>query len=213
MGDVLVIMDDVQYDKRYTNRNRIMATNGWTWISVPINKDHKFLSNMMVEINNEIPWREYHWRKIYHSYANAKFFYLYENYFKSLYEKEWKFLFDLDLETMKKIIEWLGIKIKIIKESELNVKGTSTERLVNVCKIIGADTYVAGKGSQNYMDEKLFEKNNLKVEYQNYTPIQYPQYLSEYFVPDLSIIDMLFNVGPDSLKLVTGNTLQILNQK
>ena len=213
MADVFVIMDDAQYDKRYTNRNRIMATNGWTWISVPINKDHKFLSNMLVEINNEMPWKEYHWKKIYHSYANTKFFHLYENYFKDLYARDWKFLFDLDLETIKKTIEWLGIKIKIIRESELNVEDTSTQRLVNVCKAIGADTYVAGRGSQNYMDEKLFEKNNLKVEYQNYAPIQYSQHLSDCFVPDLSIIDMLFNVGPDSLKLITGKTLQVLNQK
>lgn len=43
-------MDDAQYDKRFTNRNRIMATNGWTWITVPINKDHKFLPNSQVEL-------------------------------------------------------------------------------------------------------------------------------------------------------------------
>lgn len=205
-------MDDAQYDKRFTNRNRIMATNGWTWITVPINKDHKFLPNMLVEINNDIPWREHHWRKIYHSYANAKFFYMYKNYFEQLYKKEWKFLFDLDFETMKKVIEWLGIKVEIIRGSELNVKGMSTERLVNVCKAMGADTYIAGKGSKNYMEEKLFEKNNLKVEYQNYTQTPYCQHLSEYFIPDLSVIDMLFNVGHESLKLITGNTLEVLNQ-
>lgn len=211
LADVFVIMDDVQYDKRFTNRNRIMATNGWTWITVPIHKDHKFLPNMQVEINNDMSWKEHHWRKIYHSYANANFFNLYKNYFENLYKKEWQFLFDLDLETTKKIIEWLGIKVEIIKGSELNVKGMSTERLVNVCKSIGADTYIAGGGSKNYMDEKLFEKNNLKVEYQNYVQTPYKQHLSEYFVPDLSIIDMLFNVGPNSLKLITGNALEVLH--
>lgn len=212
MADVFVIMDDVQYDKRFTNRNKIMATNGWTWITVPINKDHKFLPNMLVEINNDMAWREHHWRKIYHSYANANFFYLYKNYFENLYKRDWKFLFDLDFETIKKTLEWLGIKVEIIRGAELNVKGMSTERLVNVCKAIGADTYIAGKGSTNYMEEKLFKKNNLKVEYQNYTQTPYRQHLSEYFIPELSIIDMLFNVGSDSLKLIIGNTLEVLNQ-
>jgi hypothetical protein len=196
-------MDDVQYDKRWTNRNRVMATNGWTWLTVPINKDHKFLSNMLVEINNEMPWKEHHWKKIYQSYAKTKYFYLYKDYLENLYKKEWKFLFDFDFETTKKTIDWLDLKIEIVKESELHVKGESTERLVNVCKAVGADTYVAGKGGKYYMEEKLFQKNNLKVEHQNYIPIQYPQRFTDVFVPDLSIIDMVTNVGPDSLKLIT----------
>ncbi len=196
-------MDDVQYDKRWTNRNRIMATNGWTWLTVPINKDHKFLPNMLVEINNEMPWKEHHWKKIYQSYAKTKYFHLYKDYIENLYKKEWTFLFDLDIETTKKTIDWLGLKIEIIRGSELHVKGESTERLVNVCKAIGADTYVAGRDSKKYMDEKLFHKNNLKVEYQDYIPIKYPQRFTDVFVPDLSIIDMITNAGPESQNLIT----------
>lgn len=196
-------MDDVQYDKRFTNRNRIIATNGWTWITVPINKDHKFSPNMVVEINNETEWRELHWKKLFHSYQNSKYFHLYKEYFESLYKKEWKYLFDLDFEIMKKIIDWLGIKIKIIRESELNIKGESTERLVNVCKAIGADTYISGIGGKNYIDEKIFETNGVKLVYQDYKHPKYPQRMSSSFIPDLSIIDMLANVGPDSLKVIT----------
>jgi len=203
-------MDDVQYDKRWTNRNRIMATNGWTWLTIPINKDHKFLPNMLVEINNEIPWKEHHWKKIYQSYAKTKYFHLYKDYLESLYKKEWKFLFDFDFETTKKTIDWLELKIEIVKESELHVKGKSTERLINVCKAIGADTYVAGKGSKYYMEEKLFQKNNLKVEHQNYIPVQYSQRFTDVFVPDLSIIDLVTNMGPDSLKLITSSHENLL---
>jgi len=187
-----------------------MATNGWTWLTVPINKDHKFLPNMLVEINNGMSWKEHHWKKIYQSYAKTKYFHLYKDYLESLYKKEWKFLFDLDFETTKKTIDWLELKIEIIKESELHVKGESTERLINVCKAVGADTYVAGKGSKNYMEEKLFQKNNLKVEYQNYVPMQYSQRFTDIFVPDLSIIDMVTNVGPDSLKLITSTHENLL---
>src|SRR5437867_7484717 len=130
MADVFVIMDDVQYDKRWTNRNRIIATNGWTWLTVPINKDHKFLPNVQVEINNDIDWKEHHFKKIYQSYNRAPFFSLYKDYLSDLFKKDWDMLFDLDFETIKKVIEWLGIKIEIIRESELNVAGMKTERLV-----------------------------------------------------------------------------------
>jgi len=117
--------------------------------------------------------------------------------------RDWKYLFDLDFETLKQIIEWLGLKIRIIRESELTVEGKATERLISICKTIGADTYISGRGGGSYVDEKLFEKNNLRLEYQNYLPQRYPQNLSKSFIPDLSILDMLVNVGPDSLKLIT----------
>ncbi len=200
LADVYVVMDDVQYDKRFTNRNRIITTTGWTWITVPINKDHKFSLNMHVEINNELSWKTLHWKKIRQSYANAKYFDLYKDDLKSIYDREWNYLFDLDFETLKLTLKWLGIKIDIIKESELKVGGKSTERLINVCKTIGADTYVSGMGGRNYLDEQFFEKHNVKLEYQKYSPIQYQQYLAKSFIPDLSILDLLFNMGQDSMR-------------
>ncbi len=203
MADIFVVMDDVQYDKRFTNRNRIMATSGWIWLTVPINKDHKFLPNMLVEINNDSEWRELHWKKIYQSYARARYFNLYKHYFENLYKREWTHLFELDFVTLKKTIEWLGIKIEIVKESELNIKGKATERLINVCKAVGADTYISGKGGKSYIDEKLFQKNFIKLEFQDYVCPQYDQRFSKSFIPDLSIIDMMMNVGPESLKLLT----------
>lgn len=207
LGDVFVIMDNTQYDKRYTNRNRIISTTGWIWITVPINKDHKFLPNNLVEINNELPWKDTHWNKIKFAYSKAKFFHLYKDYFENLYKKDWEFLFELDFETIKKVIEWIGIKIEIIKESELNISGNSSERLINICKSIDADTYISGSGGKNYLDENLFKKNNLKLEYQNYKSTQYHQHLSEIFVPDLSIIDLIANYGPNSLKLMNGEKI------
>lgn len=203
-------MDDAQYDKRFTNRNKIMATNGWTWLSVPINKDHKFLPNSEVEINNEISWRDEHWKKIYHSYANAMYFKKYESFFKSVYERKWTSLFELNFETLRKVIDLLGIKTSILKSSELNASGTSTQRLVNLCKAVGADTYVSGIGGKGYMDEKLFSKNNLKLEYQNYAAKPYPQRLSDSFVPDLSIIDMLVNVGHQSIKIISESDVSLV---
>lgn len=213
IADVYVIMDDAQYDKRFTNRNKIISTSGWTWITVPINKDGKFMPNKSVEINNELQWRELHWKKICQSYAHAPYFDLYKGDLESLYKKEWKFLSDLDLFTIKKTIEWLGLKIDIVKESELNMQGKSTERLINACKAVGADTYISGTGGKNYMDEKLFEKNNIKFEYQNYQPIPYKQRFATAFIPNLSIMDMLFNNGPHSLELITqsGQNLLTLN--
>lgn len=197
------MMDNTQYDKKFTNRNKIIVPSGTIWITVPIKKEHKFLLNNLVEINNDLDWKKNHWQKIHHSYENAKFFNLYKDYFDSLYKKDWNFLFELNYKTLTKTIEWLGLKIEIIKESELNVKGTSTERLVNICKSVGADTYVSGIGGKEYMNEEIFKRNKIKLEYQKFLHPQYPQHFSKIFIPNLSIIDLLVNVGPDSLELLT----------
>lgn len=207
LSNIFVIMDDTQYDKRFTNRNRIISSHGWNWITVPIIKEHKFFPNNRVKINNKISWKEEHWKKIFHIYVNSKFFNLYKDYFEKLYKKEWELLFDLNFETIKNIIDWLGIKIEIIKESELNITSTSTQRLADICKKVGADTYVSGQGGKNYMEENLFKKNNLKLEYQNYAAFPYPQHQTKIFVPMLSIIDLLFNLGPKSLDHIKNNVV------
>ena len=67
---------------------------------------------------------------------------------------------------------------------------------------MGAETYISGIGGKQYLDEKLFKNENINLEYQNYTPIYYEQNLSKSFIENLSVIDLLANVGPDSGKLL-----------
>ena len=82
------------------------------------------------------------------------------------------------------------------------MSGQPTERLVKVCKKLGADTYISGIGGKSYLDEKLFEKNKIILKYQNYNPIRYLQHTSKSFISNLSIIDLLANVGSKSGKLL-----------
>ena len=203
-ADIFVIQDDVKFVNR-SNRNKIISSSGYTWINVPIKKGHQSLPIMDVKINNEISWRKINYKKICAGYNKAKFFHLYKDYFENLYNKEWKNIFDLNFETIKQVLSWLEIKVKIVIESELGVSGQSTERLVNVCKKLGADTYISGIGGKRYLDEKLFEKNKIILKYQNYNPIRYLQHSSKSFIPDLSIIDLLANMGSKSGKLLKEN--------
>ena len=157
---------------------------------------------MDVKINNEIPWKKINFKKVCAGYNKTKFFHLYKDFFENLYKKEWNNIFDLNFETIKQVFVWLNIKTKIVIESELDVSGPSTERLVKVCKKLGADTYISGIGGKKYLDEKLFEKNKIILKYQNYNPIKYTQHMSKSFIPNLSIIDLLANAGSESGKLL-----------
>ena len=204
-ADVFVIQDDVKFVNRTTNRNKIISSSEYTWINVPIKKGHKSLPIMDVKINNEIPWGKINLKKICAGYNKAKFFHLYKDYFENLYKKEWNNIFDLNFETIKQVLRWLDIKVEIVIESELRVSGQPTERLVKVCKKLGADTYISGIGGKRYLDEKLFEKNKIILKYQNYNPIRYLQHTSKSFISNLSIIDLLANVGSKSRKLLKEN--------
>lgn len=203
LADVFVVLDDVQYQYDHTNRNKILARDrNWTRIVIPTKKEHKFSPINQVEINNKSNWREVNWKKIFDSYHDSPFFDLYENYLGNLYKQEWNMLFEINFETIKKTIEWLGIKIKLIRSSELNIPEAATERLVKICKATGADVYISGPGGKQYLNEKLFSANKISLEYQNYVVSTYPQHLSATFIPNLSILDMLMNVGPKSLQLI-----------
>ena len=208
LSDVYVVLDKVQFQFDITNRNKIIAPDGsWTRISVPIKKGHKFFEARNVEIDNDLPWAEENWDLIHKSYNESPFFDLYKVFLNSLYKKSWNLIFDLNLQILKKVFDWLGIKTEIVLESELDVTGTTSQRLLNICKKLGADTYISGIGGKKYLDEKLFKNNKIILKYQNYNPITYPQHLSKTFIPNLSIIDLLANTGTESGKLLNNLTL------
>jgi hypothetical protein len=203
--DVFVVMDDVQYERGFINRNRILDPHGPVWLTVPIDKSDKFLPILDVKINNEMPWSEDHWEKILVSYSNSRFFKTYRDYLESVYRRRWPSLFYLNLETLRKTMEWLSIRIPIIRESELNVKTTRSQRIIDVCNAIGADVYVSGSGGKDYIDEELFRRSNVELEYQHYSPTPYQQRFAGRFIPDVSILDMLANAGPESVRLLAAS--------
>ena len=204
LSDIYVVLNRAQFEFDITNRNKIITLEGsWSRISVPIKKGQKFFEIRNVEINNDQPWAEKNWDLICKSYDNSPFFNLYKATLNSVFKKNWNLIFDLNFYTLKKVLEWLNIKTKIIFDSELDVTGKSSEHLLNICKKLGATKYLSGPGGRDYLNEKIFEQNKIKVEYQKYDPVIYPQKYAKSFVPNLSTLDLLFNMGSDSKKLIT----------
>ena len=202
LSDIYVVLDRAQFEFDITNRNKIITPEGsWSRISVPIKKGQKFFEIRNVEINNDQSWAEKNWDLICKSYDNSPFFDLYKATLSSVFKKNWNLIFDLNFYTLKKVLEWLNIKTKIIFDSELDVTGKSSEHLLNICKKLGATKYLSGPGGRDYLNEKIFEQNKIKVEYQKYDPVTYPQKYAKSFIPNLSILDLIFNTGPKSNEL------------
>ena len=203
LSDVFVVHDRAQFQFDTTNRNKIITTDGsWSRISVPIKRGQKFFEIKDVEIDNDLPWAEDNWNLIYKSYNKAPFFDLYKIFLHPIYKKKWDNIFDLNFQTLKKVFDWLDIKTEIVLESELNVTGTSSERLLNICKKIGATKYLSGPAGKRYLNEKIFAQEKINVEFQKYNPVIYTQKNTKSFIPDLCILDLLFNMGLDSKKII-----------
>jgi hypothetical protein len=203
--DLFVLYDDVQYDKEgWRNRNRIKTANGVHWLTVPVLmkfSDHPLITD--IQINNEVNWRKKHLASIRQNYGKAAFFKNYEGLFEEAYSRDWDFLIDLDLYFIMKLAECLGMKEKrILRSSDLPVKGERMERLIHLCKRFGADTFYEGTAGRNYIDKNAFLKEGVRVEFQDYKHPIYSQLYGE-FISHLSVIDLLLNHGRESLTILT----------
>lgn len=201
-SDTFVFLDDVQFKKNeWQNRNKIKTFENWQWLTVPVN--HKFLQKIKdVQINNTTQWRKKHLHALKTNYSKARYFNNYFDFFEQTYSQEWKALSDINIYFIKYLIEALGFtNKKIVKASDFQFKEGRDERLIDICKHFGGDIYLSGEGGQDYLDLDKFEREGIKVIYQNY---KHPVYTQQFghFIPNLSIIDLLFNCGPDSFSIL-----------
>lgn len=201
--DLFVILDNVQYTKRgFTNRVKIKTHQGENWLTVPVKAKGRYYQIISTtEIQNGDRWQEKHLKTIQLNYKKAKYFdYLFPG-LKKLLEKDWPYLSNLNTELIKFLKERLYIKTKIEITSNYNFPGSSTDLLINICKRFNGHTYLSGKGGAKYQDEKKYKADGIKLEYTDFIHPTYPQLWGN-FIHGLSIIDLLFNCGPDSLKIL-----------
>lgn len=209
-SDLFVIYDDVQYTKRdWRSRNRIKTQQGEHWLTVPVINSgrYKQLINE-AEIDYSQNWTHKHLSTITSAYKNAPFF---EKYYPKLAETlnaKPKYLLNLDIDIINLCASWLAIKTPLVLSSSLNVTGSSTERLVHICQKLNATHYLTGDAAQAYLDLSLFDQAAITVDYHGY---QHPYYQQLYppFIPYMSVIDLIFNHGDDSLSILSGD--KILN--
>jgi len=202
-ADTFVIYDDVQYTKNdWRNRNRIKGPNGPQWLTVPV---HFHLGSLIkdVALPEDKRWVKSHVKSLQFAYAKAKYF---DDYFlriKELIEAPHERLIDLDMALIMYLNGTLGIDTQILYSSRMQAQSSKSQRLLNMCRECGATEYLTGDAARDYLDMKLFEDNGIEVRYHNYKHPVYPQLHGE-FIPYLSIVDLLFNCGSESLDCITG---------
>ncbi|HOJ31968.1 MAG TPA: WbqC family protein [Candidatus Hydrogenedentes bacterium] len=206
-ADVFILLDTVAFTKNgWQNRNRIKTQNGTVLLTVPV---HATLGMPLseVRIDHNQPWQKKHWRSIEQAYRKAPFFERYAPGLRALYHADWDRLVELNHRMLLFFLDALGLRTPVYLASSMPVNGTGTERLIELVRHVQGDTYYTGAfAAETYLNAALFEQAGLKLELQQWQAPNYPQLHGE-FVRDLSIVDLLMNVGPDSLKILLGESL------
>lgn len=207
LSDAFCSFDDVQYLKKdWNSRNKIKTAGGPIWLSVPVlSGGHREKAIRDIEIDNSTDWRRKHWKSIYLNYKKAPHFSRYADFLEEAYKSHWTHLTRLNEYMLKWFLKELGIKTEFHKASELHFEGRGSGLVLDMCRKMRADAYVFGILGKDYAETETFEKAGIRAVFQDYKHPVYPQAGGE-FIPCMSIIDLLFNCGPNSLEiLMSGN--------
>lgn len=212
LANRFVSFNQVQYQaKDWNNRNKIKTPQGPIWMTVPVlRKGRLEKSYQEIDINNSINWGGKQWQALRLNYAKAPFFSKYADYFEDVYSRDWRTLAELNESMLQWFVETLGIGIKIESAGDFDFQGTKSDLVLDMCRQIGATTYIFGAHGREYADRTAFEAEGVNLYFQDYTHPEYPQ-LSGKFEPYMSIVDLLFNCGDESLDVLTSGNLSRLD--
>jgi hypothetical protein len=198
--DEYVIFDQVQYARRHWhNRNRIKTAAGLEWLTIPVVSKGR-LDQAIDKVEIEKPWAEKHWRAIELAYRRAPYFGALAPLVQDWYERAAKetMLSGVNEIFLRQIAGLLGLGMRIVRDTDYPLRGSKTERLLEIARAAGATRYLSGPSARAYLDESLFAGANIAVEWMSYHGYRdYPQ-LYGGFEPAVSILDLLFNVGPEA---------------
>jgi len=197
VADCFVILDNVQFEKgSYTNRTRVKTADGARWLTIPI------IQNFGQPINdvkmNGDQWIWKHEKTIQQNYHKTEY------YYKEL-QSSWTFgadHFSLADFLENDLIYWLSpfaIETPIFKASEIVTYRKKQDLIIELCKHFKADTFLFGAQGRGYVEVEKFRKAGITCLFQDFSSFEYKQMYGD-FIPGLSVIDALFNCGPEKTK-------------
>lgn len=202
--DTLVLLDQVQYPRGFSwiNRNRLKCMSGPIWFTIPvIKKGQGLLPIDQVRILDEPGWRRKHLMTLEHCYKNAPFFQEHFAFFEQLYTRAPEKLLHWNMAGIDHIFRSFDLNASYLLQSEIGVNARGTDLLVAIAERLGANELVAPRAGKGRIDTALLCKAGISVRWLDYRRPVYPQLWGE-FIKDLSAMDLLFNCGPHSGRII-----------
>lgn len=193
--DEFILYDDMQFTKNdWRNRNKIKTPKGLEWLSIPVGSDiSRRIRDVQLPNNG---WQQKHLKTLEINYGRTAFFEEVLNLLQPIYlYQQIGTLTEFNRALIQAVCDYLNIKTKISYSWDYTLSEGKTERLVSLCQQAGAAEYISGPAARDYLDETMFNKQNIQVSWFDYSGYQaYPQ-LWGAFEHGVSVLDLLFNCG------------------
>ncbi len=203
--DVFVFYDDVQYTvKDWRNRNIVKSPNGPIWLTVPVlskGRRDQLICDALIDLESN--WQEKHLKTLVNCYSKARFFRQYEYLLQELYlGTKWERIAELDIHATRLLARALDIEVEWVIASDLAQVGSKDgEKVLNICNLLRCDYFLNGPSSRAFMNERLFTERGVSLDFIEYDYPEYPQLFGS-FVHQVSVLDVLFNCGPEARQMV-----------
>ncbi len=207
--DHFIFYDDVQYTKNdWRNRNKIKYPAGTLWLTIPTGTE---LNRLICEVAiADTHWARKHFKTLKQYYSRSPHFRLYEEWLEYVYmDRECKNLSELNQYMTSYIAKnFLGITTEFADSRKYQAEGKRLGRLIDLLTKVEADLYVSGPAARSYIDSEMFRQAGIELVFKDYSGYaEYPQ-LYPPFVHDVSVLDLLFNCGPDASYYIWGQREQ-----
>ena len=204
-SNIFVFLDNVKFEKHsWQMRNRVKNSSKHSdsevWMSVPTKGVTNNTLIKDVIIDNTKNWKQKHVKTLKNNYSKS---FQEIKFLTQIYDNEWNKLADFNIESITKCCQYLGIKTKLIKASDLSAAGKKGDLVLNICKELNADQYFSTIGSKDYLEDykDSFEDARIKITYHNYTHPIYKQ-KGNNFLPNLSILDLILSELDNAYKFI-----------
>ncbi len=200
LADELILLDSVQFTRRdWRNRNRIKTPQGVRWLTIPVaskGRYHQRIDEVEVE---DTGWAKRHWRTLVQHYTAAPCFSTVRERVEPLFlEGEATRLTEINRRLLNGLCTVLGIRTPITRDTDYELRGARSERLLALCLQARATHYLSGPSARSYLEEERFAEHEIQVEWMDYSGYpRYPQ-LHPPFEHGVSVLDLLFNTGGEA---------------
>ena len=177
---ILVEQYDHHAKQTYRNRCTIAAPDGPLALSVPtVKPDTPKCFTRDIRISDHGNWRHLHWNALESAYNHTPFFEYYKDDFRPFYEQKYEFLVDFNEALCQLVCSLLDISPRISRTTD----------------------YAAAPTNADDFRERIHPKKDFRMEDPDFVARPYYQVFQDRlgFLPNLSIVDLLFNMGPESL--------------
>lgn len=201
-SDSFIFLDDAQMPRKqsYVYRSEVCTHDGVRhWLSVPTHSAYGDPIRDVALVPNN--WHVKHLKTLIGSYGRCAKFREVMEVLTPIYEIPGSSLADFNIRLILAVVNYLGLQTNLYRSSDLRAQGTSDDRLISLVKIAGGKTYLSGTGGQNYQSEEKFAAAGLALMVRQYRPTTYTQ-RGTCFTPGLSVLDALFNVGKETVRLL-----------